>query len=391
VVEPADNVDAGGPTASISDGRRRVLLVDGSDRGGIARYSDRLRSALEAEGTAVALAAPAPRADPGLALARRRWGPDVTGAARLRLRARRLGEIGPSALLLGRAVMRSRCDIVHVQTDVVPVFDHVAVAAIARRLPVVITAHDPDPLEGGARALERQARRWRAADAVIIHGEGPRPLVERSAPGVPVHVVPVDLALGSPGPGRAEARRRLGLDEAPTALLLGLIRPYKGIDVLADAWPSVVARVPGARLLLVGEPYGCPELDRLERAEGVELRAGFVAEDDFDSWAAAADVVVLPYHRGSHSGILHRAVAAGTPVLASPSLADEVQRTGAGLVVALDPPSWADALVAALTGDPPAPPPAPTGRSTALATLAVYRDVLSRRAKRPTVSVGVHP
>jgi glycosyltransferase involved in cell wall biosynthesis len=377
VVEAADSKDA---ARSTEVDPLRVLLVDVSDRGGIARYSDCLRVALRAEGVDVFLAGPEGRADAGLALARHHWGPDVSGLARLRLRGRRLAEIAPSALLLARAVTRSRCTVVHLQTEVVPPVDHRAVAAIGRRLPVVITAHDPEPLEGGDRALARAARRWRAADAVIIHGEGPRALVERCAPGVPVHVVPVDLPLGGPAVGRVEARRRFGLDEAPTALLLGLIRPYKGIDLLADAWPLVVARVPGARLLLVGEPYGCDELDRLIRADGVELRPGFIAEDDFDAWAAVPEVLVLPYRRGSHSGILHRAVAARTPVLASPSLVEEVQRTQAGTVVPLDPAAWADALVAALTGSPPPPPPVPTGQTTARATVAVYRSLLEHRA-----------
>jgi glycosyltransferase involved in cell wall biosynthesis len=384
VVEAAYNENAPRLNSSMASSMPiedlRVLLVDVSDRGGIARYTDCLSGALRAEGVAVSLAAPKPRADHGLALAHRRWGADVSGMARQRLRLRRLAEIGPSALLLGRAVMRARSDVVHLQTEVVPPFDHVAVRAISRRVPVVITAHDPEPLEGGERALERQARRWRAADAVIIHGEGPRDLVERRAPGVPVHVVPVDLPLGGPAVSRDHARRSLGLDGAPTALLLGLLRPYKGIDLLADAWPSVAARVPGARLLLVGEPYACAELDRLVRSPGVALRPGFLAEDDFNLWAAAPDVLVLPYHRGSHSGVLHRAVATGTPVLASPSLADEVARTGAGRIVPMDGAAWADALVAALTGAPPPPPPVPTGHATAIGTMAVYRDVLNRRA-----------
>jgi glycosyltransferase involved in cell wall biosynthesis len=382
VVEAVDNEDAAGPRADTVTDPIRVLLVDVSDRGGIARYTDCLRRALETEGAAVSLAAPGPRADKGLTLARHRWGPDVSGLARLRLRGRRLAEIAPSALHLGGAVVRSRCDVVHMQTEVVPPIDDLAVRAIGRRTPVVITAHDPEPLEGGKRALARQARRWRAADAVIIHGEGARRLVERCAPGVPVHVVPVDLALGGPVVSRVEARRRLGLDGAPTALLLGLLRPYKGIDLLADAWPMVRARVPGARLLLVGEPYSGADLDRLGRSEGVETRPGFIPEEEFDGWAAVPDVLVLPYRYGTHSGILHRAVTAGTPVLASPTLADEVHRTGAGRVVPLDAAAWADALVTALTGDPPPPPPPPTGHMTALGTLAVYRDVLTGRVRR---------
>jgi glycosyltransferase involved in cell wall biosynthesis len=245
----------------------------------------------------------------------------------------------------------------------------------------VLTIHDPVPLEGGARAAADQARRWRAADALIIHGEEPRCFVEASAPGVPVHVVPVDLPLGGPAIGRTEARKRLGLEDVPTALLLGQVRPYKGIGLLAQAWPQVAAALPGSRLLVVGEAYESADLALLEACSGVEVRRGFVPEDDLDLWAAAADVLVLPYSVGSHSGVLHRGLAAGTPVLASPPLAEEVFRTGAGAVVPLDPGAWAEALVPALSTLPLPRPDAPTGRGTARGTLGVYGDVLARRAR----------
>jgi hypothetical protein len=79
--------------------------------------------------------------------------------------------------------------------------------------------------------------------------------------------------------------------------------------------------------------------------------------------------------------VLHRGLGSGTPVLASPPLAEEVRRTGAGVVVPLDPGAWAEALVRAL-GDHPLPVPGPpSGRGTALGSLAVYRDVLDRRAR----------
>jgi glycosyltransferase involved in cell wall biosynthesis len=208
--------------------------------------------------------------------------------------------------------------------------------------------------------------------------------VERSAPGVPVYVVPVDLPVGGPAVPRAQARKDLGLDDIPIALLLGQVRPYKGIGFLAETWPRVAARLPRARLLVVGEAYDSAELGRLEGRAGVEVRRGFIPEGDIDRWAAAADVLVLPYVVGTHSGVLHRGLAAGTPVLASPPLAGEVHRTGAGAVVPLDPDAWAEALVAAL-GDRPLPrPSAPSGRGTARGTLEVYRQALDRRARGVT-------
>jgi len=360
----------------------RVLLVDASDRGGIARYTTCLRAALVAEGAEVALAAPPGIGDPGLEVRGPRWGPDVARMGRARLYAVRLSELVPSARSFTAAVRRARPDVVHVQTEVVPGLDPLVLRRVSRRAPVVLTVHDPVPLEGGAKAAADQARRWRAADALVIHGEEPRCFVEASAPGVPVHVVPVDLPLGGPAPSRAEARRRLGVPEGPVALLLGQVRLYKGIGLLAEAWPRVHAALPHARLLVVGEAYDSADLDRLQGAAGVELRRAFVPEEDLDAWAAAADVLVLPYAVGSHSGVLHRGLSAGTPVLASPPLAEEVYRTGAGGIVPLDPAAWSDALVDALGPHPLPAPRAPSGRGTARGTLDVYRQLLEVRATR---------
>jgi glycosyltransferase involved in cell wall biosynthesis len=380
---PEDMHRATAPTSAprdASEAALKVLLVDASDRGGIARYTRCLRAALQAEHAEVALAAPVGVGDPDLVLQGRRWGPDVDRLGKARLYALRLRELGPSVVAFARAVARAHPSVVHVQTEVVPGLDPLVLAWTARRVPVVLTIHDPVPLEGGARAAADQARRWRAADALIIHGEEPRRFVEASAPGVPVHVVPVDLVLGGPAVPRAQARKELGLDDVPTALLLGQVRPYKGTGLLAQAWPQVTEALPAARLFVVGQAYDSADLGDLENCPGVEVRPGFVPEGDLDRWAAAADVLVLPYSVGSHSGVLHRGLAAGTPVLASPPLAEEVHRTGAGGIVPLDPRAWARALVSALGSDPLPRPSAPTGRGTARGTLAVYREVLAARA-----------
>ena len=327
----------------------------------------------------VQVAAPSGWGDPSVVLRGPRWGPAVARMGKVRLYALRLGELVPTATSLVRAVARARPDVVHVQTEVVPGVDWVLLRAISRRVPVVLTVHDAVPLEGGARAVADQARRWRAADALVVHGEEPRHFVESSAPGVPVFVVPVDLPLGGTGMPQAKARDRLGLGDGPIALLLGQLRPYKGVHLLSEAWPRVVVALPGARLLVVGEAYESEDLAQLERQPGVEVRRGFVPEPDLSAWAAAADVLVLPYSVGAHSGVLHLGLSARTPVLASPPLAEEVYRTGAGGIVPLDPEPWAEALVAALGSRPLPSPSPPTGRVTVAGTVDVYRQVLAAR------------
>lgn len=360
-----------------------VLLLDASDRGGIARYTDCLRVGLEMSGARVRRAGPPPVGDPDLPLHALAWGPDMAAKGRGALWATRASEVVPAAWALERALGRARAEVAHFQTEIVPGIDPLMLRLASRRTAVVLTVHDPLPLEGGARAAADQARRWRRADALILHDEQPRAFVEASAPGVPVHVVPVDLPLGGAPVGRAEARRRLGIDaRTPVALLLGQLRSYKGLRLLAEAWPQVRAALPAAQLALVGQAYPSEDLDRLTGSDGVVVRAGFLDEGELDTWAAAADLLVLPYLSGGHSGILHRGLAAGTPVLSSPTLAEEVRRTGAGIVVPLDASAWAVAMRAAL-GDRPLPaPPAPGSGETVTRTLEVYADVLARRGSR---------
>lgn len=376
-----------GPENTFSRPEISVLLVDPSDRGGLARYTERLAGALRREGTVVYRAGPTGLGDAGLELSSRRWGPDVEAMGRIRLYGLRLKELIPAALSLHRAVSRCKPDIVHLQAEVVPGIDHLILGWLRRGHGVVLTVHDPQSLGGGPNVLSEQVRRWRRADAVVVHSEEARALVTAHAPRLQVMEIPVDLNLSTTSVSQTEARRHLGLGTGPIALVLGFLRPYKGLGLLASAWPSVARDLPGARLLLVGEAYPSGELDRVSALDGVELRPGFLPDEEVDFWAAAADVVVMPYDRGSHSGVLHRAVAAGTPVLASPPLAQEVQSTGAGQVVPLDIRAWSNAIYDAL-GPEPLPPPAPPsdGRSTARATIDLYGEVLNGRAER-----GVHP
>ena len=87
-------------------------------------------------------------------------------------------------------------------------------------------------------------------------------------------------------------RRRHDLGESPVVVCVGRLVPRKGQDVLVRAWPVVRRRVPGARLLLVGDG---PRRARLEReaGEGVEF-AGRVPWEELPQYHAAANVFCSP-------------------------------------------------------------------------------------------------
>jgi glycosyltransferase involved in cell wall biosynthesis len=99
----------------------------------------------------------------------------------------------------------------------------------------------------------------------------------------------------------------------PVAVLPGLIRPYKGLDLLLEAWQSYGAAVPG-QLWIVGRarmplPTSLPA--------GVTVVNRFVSEAELAGVLDAADLVVLPYREIDQSGIVYASLGMGRPMLLS--------------------------------------------------------------------------
>jgi glycosyltransferase involved in cell wall biosynthesis len=135
--------------------------------------------------------------------------------------------------------------------------------------------------------------------------------------------------------------------EGPVILAFGLVRPYKGTDVLLEAF----AEVSGAELWVVGMPRMPMEpLRRLAaRAAGrVRFVDRFVTDPEIPAFMHRADIVVLPYRNIEQSGVLYTALAFGRPlVLSDVGGFPEVAAHGAAK---LAPVGNADALAAVLQG-----------------------------------------
>lgn len=112
------------------------------------------------------------------------------------------------------------------------------------------------------------------------------------------------------------------VDGPPTVLIVGRIdgrENYKGHEQLIDAWPSVLAAVPSARLLIVGRGSGLEALQKQSArlpARSVEFR-GFVPEAQIDRVWSEADVFAMP-SRGEGFGVVYiEAMRHCVPVIAS--------------------------------------------------------------------------
>lgn len=346
----------------MADGHLRILLVD--PRGETRPYDDALAGALAARGHAVEILACAPRPEsasppPGVELR-----PGFYRLAdRLPGRLRRIARGVEHPLdLLAQAprLVRGRPDVIHLQWLPLGAVDRTYWRALSAllRVPVVYTAHDARPNLDGARRRRRARANVRAFPRIIVHS--------RHGAGVLTGAFGVPAGRVSVIPHGALVRYR-ELDsippdlpaDVPVVAFAGLIRPYKGLDVLLDAWPAVRAARPDALLVVAGRVLGDPVEARLralaaDPTSGVRADLRFVADAEFAGLLARADVVALPYRRIDQSGVLFAAIALGRPLVVTRvgGFPEVVETYGLGAVVDPDDPTaLADALQS-LLGDP---------------------------------------
>lgn len=256
--------------------------------------------------------------------------PLAGGAAPALRRWRPLRRLTRAAVLpgdLARAVARAReerFEILHWQWSLAPRLERLALARLARAgVATVVTVHNPRRRVGDRGATAASALLAARADAAIFLSGWAESEHRRRHAGPPLRAVVPHGVGDPPSLSRTEARARLALDpEAPLALMPGLLRPYKGVDVALDAFERVVATLPEARLAVVGLPVDLADatlrrLSAAERAGGVRTELRHVDDAELERWIVAADVVVLPYREGSQSGVGSLAISCERAVIAS--------------------------------------------------------------------------
>ena len=152
---------------------------------------------------------------------------------------------------------------------------------------------------------------------------------------------------------REEAIGALGLDsDTRYILFFGLIRDYKGLDMLLRAFADGRLRGKGVKLIVAGEFYGNAEFyERLEQelglAEHIVWYKEFVPADKVRYFFAAADLVAQPYKSATQSGITQIAYHFERPMLVTDvgGLAEIVPHGKVGYVTKPEVADIADALV----------------------------------------------
>ncbi len=264
------------------------------------------------------------------------------GAAGSRLRfATKLAQHVPDMLGYRRA--SAAADVVHFQWLTLQPLD---VHLLPRARPVVLTAHDVLPREPRPGQLGAQRRLYERADAVVVHSEHGRARLTQALGIDPAKVHAIEHGAFEHLTRVPRARplpAELAAVGKPVVLFFGLLRPYKGIDVLLDAWRALRA---DAELWIVGMPRMDIAALRVSAPTSVRWVPRFVADDELGAYFERADLVVLPYREIDQSGVLFTALAFGAPLLLSDVGGfGEVAAQGAAALVA---PGDARALAAEL-------------------------------------------
>jgi glycosyltransferase involved in cell wall biosynthesis len=223
-----------------------------------------------------------------------------------------------------------------------PCFSYLAESLERKGVKVVFLCHNVFEHEGAPWKTFMSRALLSRRTAFLAHSEKDAASLKSLGPGAEIAVHPHPVFLHFPA-ARGTLRRRAGLE----LLFFGFVRRYKGLDVLAEAMRLLVGE--DVFLTVAGE-WWISDLDlrkNVKRLGNAELVDRYIPEAEAAEYFNRADVVVLPYHSATGTGVIPLSYHYGKPVIASRvgGIPDVVQDGVSGrLVEPGDPRALADAV-----------------------------------------------
>jgi glycosyltransferase involved in cell wall biosynthesis len=219
-------------------------------------------------------------------------------------------------------------DVIHFQWLPLPLVDSLFLPRLRKIAPLILTVHDTQPFQGSP-VSRVQLLGWRKTlylfDHLIVHTYFSQHelITSTGIPQVNISVIPHGFFnyykdIRSPNINTLKAS-----DSKKIVLFFGVIKPYKGLDLLIQAFSRLPDKLrKEAELLVVGYPKIPVEplkelAKRLGISDNIVWDLRFVPEEEVATVFEQAFVVVLPYRRIDQSGVLMTALAFGKPVIAT--------------------------------------------------------------------------
>lgn len=263
---------------------------------------------------------------PGAARKILRWQPDLL------LMRYVMPYFAPSLGCVARKVRRSGCKVVAIADNIIPHEKHI--------IDKPFTKYFLGGLDGCVTLCD--------AVAEDLH---------RWAPDLPSKVIfhPLYSHFGEKLP-REEAERTLGLRLGMKNLLFfGLIREYKGLDILLEAFNSLPEDY---QLIIAGECYGPFDkyqaiIDASPAKDRIHLFRKYIDDSEVKVYFSAADVTVLPYRSATQSGVSSASYHFEVPMIVTAvgGLKETIGDTGTGLVADKPSPAAVAGKITEFFGD----------------------------------------
>lgn len=220
----------------------------------------------------------------------------------------------------------------------VPAYAHIA-SRLRRKCRVLLLVHNAIPHE--PRFFDKPLARmlFKLCHGFVAMSDKVADDIRRLCPGAQCVVSPHPLydQFGK-RIDRQSARQNLSLPDRKTLLFFGLIRDYKGLDLLIEAMNLLDDSY---QLLIAGECYGSFDkymglIRSSSASERIFPHLRFIPDRDVPVFFSAADALVLPYRSATQSGVVSIAFFYGLPMVSTPvgDFFDSIARTGTGVVVA---------------------------------------------------------
>ena len=156
---------------------------------------------------------------------------------------------------------------------------------------------------------------------------------------------------------RLETEKKLGLLHGmKNILFFGLIRHYKGLDILLEAFGKLPEDY---QLIVAGEPYGSFDIyqeiiDRLPGKDRIHLNLKYIKDSEVADWFSAADLAVLPYRSATQSGISSVSYHFEVPMIVTDvgGLKETIGDRGTGLVAPEGTPECISSEILRFFSDP---------------------------------------
>lgn len=152
---------------------------------------------------------------------------------------------------------------------------------------------------------------------------------------------------------KEQAQQKLNLDSSKNYLLFfGLIRDYKGLDILLKAMATPAMREANIELIVAGEYYSNKEeietlIATLQLQNKVHLHTRFIPDNEVNIYFCAADLIVQPYKHATQSGVTQVCYHFNKPMLVTNvgGLPEIVPNNKVGFVVEPNEQAVADAIL----------------------------------------------